>query len=695
MTTNDPQYPDQPGQPGRPGQSGQPGQSGGPGPQGGGGEQDRPGPPPGAQYPGYSGYGPRPSAARRFFDSLRNCGIVRTQERWVGGVAGGVARRLDVDPTLVRCVWIVVSLFSGVGLVAYGLAWALLSDESNGEIEVEQALAGHFNAALAGAMGATLVGLTMLDDGVVPGWYIDAWGMPAFGGVLWTLFWLGVVALAVVGCLNYSRNRNQGSSQRPQGSPRGSTYAPNPAASAADHGTPAPGAPAPGAPAWQASAPRPTEQPAQQPGWQQSPQPTQQAGAQHFSQPAYRATPPQAHQPFQAPRPQARPTRTPAARRGPSRRTSLSVLGLAFLAGAGYILASHHGGIEPRTGLVILGGALMVILGAGIVYSALRRRRGGWMSAMGVPALILAIPALAAGTALHSLPSWQSLDGRVYTWQDLSSADGQVQELGRHAAGNVLLDLRDMPQDATGTHAVEIDIAAGNLEILTHPGRSIRINATSKAGTVSTDLMEQWSATNGGTASQATSTDEYTLSGEPIERFIGDDSTLNKSSTLSSPAAQAAAPQPATLTITAKVSAGDLRVTEDPEETTWSGDASQEVWVVSSWTDEEGMEHSGQGVAPVPGMEHPAIGTDVAASCLEGTSLEDADEDYAWEDLDELSAADRERYQTCVAREVESAAAPSASASPSSTPTAAPSAEPTAGEATASASPESSASSTR
>lgn len=51
---------------------------------------------------------------------------MRTNERWIAGVAGGVAHRFDLDPTLVRCVWVVLSLFAGVGLVLYGLAWALL-----------------------------------------------------------------------------------------------------------------------------------------------------------------------------------------------------------------------------------------------------------------------------------------------------------------------------------------------------------------------------------------------------------------------------------------------------------------------------------------------------------------------------------------------------------------------------------------
>ena len=68
-------------------------------------------------------YGPQPEPQRgsthRFFDSLRGSGLMRTNERWVAGVAGGVAYRFDLDPTLVRCVWVVLSLLAGVGLVLY------------------------------------------------------------------------------------------------------------------------------------------------------------------------------------------------------------------------------------------------------------------------------------------------------------------------------------------------------------------------------------------------------------------------------------------------------------------------------------------------------------------------------------------------------------------------------------------------
>ncbi len=168
---------------------------------------------------------------------------------------------------------------------------------------------------------------------------------------------------------------------------------------------------------------------------------------------------------------------------------------------------------------------------------------------------------------------------------------------------------------------------------------------------------------------------------------------------LTSPAAQTAGPA---LTIDTEMAAGTIEITEVPEETTWTGDPTQRTWVVSTWTDADGAQHHGRGVSPVPGMEHPAIGTDVAASCLEGTSLEDLDDSDAWEDLDELSTTERERYEACISRRVLEEGAPSSdgssspgpSAQPSAAPSTEPSAEPTAGS-SQSASAEPSASPTR
>jgi len=48
-------------------------------------------------------------------------------ERMIAGGAAGIAKYLDVDPTLVRLAWIVLSLFGGVpGLLIYLLCWLII-----------------------------------------------------------------------------------------------------------------------------------------------------------------------------------------------------------------------------------------------------------------------------------------------------------------------------------------------------------------------------------------------------------------------------------------------------------------------------------------------------------------------------------------------------------------------------------------
>ena len=47
-----------------------------------------------------------------------------TNDKWLGGVCGGIAEYYGHDPVLVRLLWIAVTLFSaGVGIIAYILFW--------------------------------------------------------------------------------------------------------------------------------------------------------------------------------------------------------------------------------------------------------------------------------------------------------------------------------------------------------------------------------------------------------------------------------------------------------------------------------------------------------------------------------------------------------------------------------------------
>jgi phage shock protein C len=48
----------------------------------------------------------------------------------IAGVCGGIAEYMDVDPTVVRLVWVLITFFSGIvpGLVAYLVAWLVMPE---------------------------------------------------------------------------------------------------------------------------------------------------------------------------------------------------------------------------------------------------------------------------------------------------------------------------------------------------------------------------------------------------------------------------------------------------------------------------------------------------------------------------------------------------------------------------------------
>ena len=49
--------------------------------------------------------------------------LYRSREnRMVCGVCGGIAEYFDIDPTLVRLAWVVLTFFGGSGILAYIIA---------------------------------------------------------------------------------------------------------------------------------------------------------------------------------------------------------------------------------------------------------------------------------------------------------------------------------------------------------------------------------------------------------------------------------------------------------------------------------------------------------------------------------------------------------------------------------------------
>ena len=53
-----------------------------------------------------------------------------TKNKLLGGVCGGIAEYYNMDPTIVRLLWVIFSLIYGVGVLAYIIAWIIVPQTS-------------------------------------------------------------------------------------------------------------------------------------------------------------------------------------------------------------------------------------------------------------------------------------------------------------------------------------------------------------------------------------------------------------------------------------------------------------------------------------------------------------------------------------------------------------------------------------
>jgi len=47
-------------------------------------------------------------------------------ERILGGVCGGIGEHLNIDPVIIRLLWIVFCLLFGAGIIVYIIAWIIV-----------------------------------------------------------------------------------------------------------------------------------------------------------------------------------------------------------------------------------------------------------------------------------------------------------------------------------------------------------------------------------------------------------------------------------------------------------------------------------------------------------------------------------------------------------------------------------------
>ena len=389
---------------------------------------------------------PSPIAPRTgldaMFDWLRGLGVPRaTDERWFGGVCAGVARRLGVDPIVIRAAAILLALFGGFGVTVYLVAWLLLPDRG-GRILAEAALRD-------GDAWAVVLGIIVL---------ISLFGGIAVGhnGPWWFAWWL--VPVAIIAWLAL-RARDRGAA--PGSPPPPMRYGP---ATPAAYGPAAPAGYGPTTPAAYGPAAPAAYGPAGQVPGPGGPVPQQPA-------PGTYAAPPRATATVVAPPPPARPRRRPA-----GGGMALVAIGLVLAGyGLGFVLdgPTHFPGSPELLGLAIaLGAVSLLAIGLGVTG-----RRGGMASVLVV---IVGLSTWAATLSPLSISTTAGVGDR--TWVPVATGSTTYQ-LG---LGDATLDLSSLPGVVAsgGSASVAAHVGVGNLRIIVPRGMTAHVDYSVGYGSV-------------------------------------------------------------------------------------------------------------------------------------------------------------------------------------------------------------------
>lgn len=68
------------------------------------------------------------------------------KDRMLGGVSGGLAEYFDIDPTLVRVLFVLSLIFGGMGFIAYIILWIIVPEEPFFNSEVKSSETGDVNS---------------------------------------------------------------------------------------------------------------------------------------------------------------------------------------------------------------------------------------------------------------------------------------------------------------------------------------------------------------------------------------------------------------------------------------------------------------------------------------------------------------------------------------------------------------------
>jgi hypothetical protein len=370
---------------------------------------------------------------------------------------------LGVDPLIVRGIFIVLAIFAGVGVLLYGLAWALLP-EPDGRIHVQEAAAGRWSGGMTGALITTLIGLPGLGSGV---W---GWDRHGFGGFIWTVFWLGGIGYLVYYLIRRNKTLNGAPPMSAHAHPGGPTNSADPAgqqgqAPAAD--TAAFAAPSSGSTSYGSTSYGSTP-------YAGTPYGSTGPGPDWGPPPPARPTPPPANgygPGASGPVPPAKPRNL-----GPGAPAVAVTAGLALLVGGGIKALDAANVIDlgdSSNAVVWASGA--AVLGLGILFAGLRGRTSGILGFFAVVALII-------GAVFNVVPN-----GDRFRFQDADWSPASIEQARAGfeiTGGRGTVDLTKLALNPPlGTDVVvPIDVTASNVTVVIPQTVPVQIQADMTMG---------------------------------------------------------------------------------------------------------------------------------------------------------------------------------------------------------------------
>lgn len=405
---------------------------------------------------------------------------MRSNNRVIGGVCAGIASHLNIDPVIVRGLAVVGLLFFGFIPLLYGALWLWMPSKTTGRSLWTDWRAGLPNQGGGVAISILLMffgAMRMLPQGIVLFNIFDIWdGGGGFGDILAFFFILLVLCLllapiaVVVLIIVHFMNRNKAGTL-----PAANAYVPGPTGFVSTPQTPAPARPAPAdglhdvpepptAPTTGFTAPNPSfTVPAA--GFA-APSSTTSTGS---AQPAGILTP-----------------RIP----GPSRTLSLTVGGLVLLSIFTGILLPLLGVLDPLSSGLLVVGLMTMVLGGGMLVTALQKRRTGWLAVV-TPLVILFVTLPLATVGMSVMPQLRELRSSI-DWHDFpetfsyQSNDLHPGDELSAVRGSADIDLRD----TNPGKPITVNLVNGDVSIYTLPEQNVDLEINLAQGNVTTSTLK-------------------------------------------------------------------------------------------------------------------------------------------------------------------------------------------------------------